>query len=301
MDVLAQIFNTLKVDTEIFHNGQYCGNWAIDTSGSQFISFHLVTHGRCFLKLDHSDKVEVLEQGDLVLFPRDARHCLTSDDSFSLPVNTEASLPFDIGLKSDGTGLVCGYFAHQHPLMEQLTAHMPEWVIVRELHNPASALAHLLSAILLESRQAAPGETLTLERIAEAILALVFRDHLSVDTGVLAALAHPRLRAAIEAVHADSQKKWSVEQLAGVCHLSRAGFAEAFKQVVGIPPMDYVTQWRLSLAYRQLADSDTSVLAAALAAGYDNESSFSKAFKRVMGITPGAVRAGKVVTIASGN
>jgi AraC-like DNA-binding protein len=72
--------------------------------------------------------------------------------------------------------------------------------------------------------------------------------------------------------------------------MSRAGFSELFKAILQQSPIEYVTQWRISLAYRMLTDEKATTLQAALACGYDNESSFSKAFKRVLGISPGSLR-----------
>lgn len=129
-------------------------------------------------------------------------------------------------------------------------------------------------------------------KIAEAILAMIFRQHLPSETGVLAAAIHPKLALVMPLIHADTDTKWSVEQLAERCFMSRAAFSDLFKSVLHVSPIEYITQWRLSKAYRLLADEKVTTLNAALSCGYDNESSFSKAFKRVLGVSPGAVRSG---------
>ena len=294
MDVLNQLFSTFKVSAQVFNNGQYCGNWAVDTSGTSYMTFHVVSHGRCFLTINKPEVEQVftLERGDIVLFPRDVGHCLSSDDTFQTEANQQLSQNFSQGVQDNATGLVCGYFAHNHPLISNITHYLPDYVIVRKGDNQSPGMALLLQALLQESVEADSGSELILGKMSETILALLFRDHLPSDTGVLAATLHPKLQKSIEAIHQQPKHKWSVEQLAELCFMSRAAFSELFKQVVGHTPMEYVTQWRLSLAYRMLADEQATTLEAALEAGYDNESSFSKAFKRVMGMTPGAVRAG---------
>lgn len=294
MEVLNQLFSTFKVSANIMHNGQYCGNWAVDTSGTHYMSFHIISHGRCFLTVNNgSDNTATLCAGDIVLFPRDISHCLTNDESFSQPINQGQSLDFDQGTKSNGTGLVCGYFEHNHPLMFKMTEHLPDHVIVRNQDNHSSSLSLLLQALLKESIGAQKGSSLIMAKLSEAILAMLFRDHLPADSGLLAAIMHPKLAKVMEQIHQKPAQKWTVDELAELSFLSRAGFAELFKSVVGQSPMEYITQWRLSLAYRMLADERVTTLHAALESGYDNESSFSKAFKRVMGITPGALRAGQ--------
>lgn len=293
MDMLNQLFSTFKVTAEVFHNGQYCGNWALDTSGSSYISFHIVSHGHCYLRVGQSSETITLQQGDIVLFPQDTQHCMTNDLSFQQPINQSNSQSFAFGLKDSGTGLVCGYFAHHHPLVTNITQFLPSHIVVRYQAESPNGLMLLIRALMQESKSKDKGSRLILEKIAETILAVIFRDHLPSERGILAAMAHPKLAAAVQAIHKKPENKWTVESLAECCYMSRASFSELFKQVAGQSPMEYVTQWRLSLAYRLLADERVSTLQAALQSGYDNESSFSKAFKRVIGLSPGSVRAGK--------
>lgn len=299
MEVLNQLFSTFKVSASVIHNGQYCGRWAVDTSGTSYMSFHVISHGRCFLTVGEREKDIVLQQGDIVLFPRDISHCITNDESFETLTNQTVSESFTQGLKDEGTGLVCGYFAHQHPLMTSLTEHLPDYVLVRHSEASPSGLLLLLNALLEESVNPSKGSELIMSKMSEAILAIVLRDHLPTAQGVLAASLHAKLGPVMSAIHAEPAKKWSVDQLAELSFSSRAAFSELFKEIVGISPMEYVTQWRLSLAYRKLADEKVSTLSAALDCGYDNESSFSKAFKRVMGVSPGAVRAGNAVPLGA--
>ncbi|BFM11028.1 AraC family transcriptional regulator [Simiduia litorea] len=288
MDALNQLLATFKVQANVFHNGQYCGRWAVDTSGSKNISFHVVTHGRCYLSVADA-QTEALEAGDMVFFPHDHSHCITSDVSFSTEVNLSKSKDYSAGIDNQGTGLVCGYFEHQHPMVEHAIKQLPDMVLIRRNdHNQSFSL--LMQTLINESSSSVQGADYILNRIAEALLAMVFRYHLPQDQGVLAAALHPKLSKVLQAIHSSPQTKWTVDELAAICHLSRAAFAELFKDVLNSSPMEYVTQWRLSIAYRMLADDSVSTLEAALAVGYDNESSFSKAFKRVMGVTPGAVR-----------
>jgi AraC-like DNA-binding protein len=289
VDSLSHLLATLKVQANVFHNGQYCGNWAVDTSGSQYISFHAISYGRCYVKQANEDTVYTLNQGDVVLFPRDSKHQITSDENFSLPSNTETSENFET-LKTDGTGLVCGYFEHKHPLIGQIVDHLPSMVIVRKKQQDATPLTLLTEALLKESVHQADGSALLLERISECILALLFRDYLQVEQGLLAALANPKLAPAINAVFNSPTQKWTVEQLASECCVSRTAFSNNFKETLGVSPMEFATQWRLGLAYRALADEGATTLAAALQSGYESEASFSKAFKRVFNESPGAVR-----------
>ncbi len=296
MDIMNQLFATFKVTSQIFHNGQYCGNWSIDTSGKKYISFHIINHGRCFLTVGDSPQVYTLEEGDVVLFPKDSRHCLTNDETFSQPINQVESTDFDDSMQNDGTGLICGYFAHSHPLIGNITAYLPDKVLLKraQLSKDNNSAACLLEALLKESLSTSFGAELVMNKIAEALLALVFRNYLPTNHGVIAAMGHPQLSKVIQAIHDKPENKWTVDSMAELCFLSRTKFSDLFKSVLMETPMNYLTQWRISIAYRMLADQKVSTLQAALACGYDNESSFSKAFKRLLGVNPGAVRAGEV-------
>lgn len=289
MDSLSHLLTTLNVTANIFHNGQYCGNWAVDTSGSHYISFHVVSYGRCFIKHANETKVHTLNQGDVVLFPHDAKHVITSDENFQQPINASTSIDFN-ALEADGTGLVCGYFMHQHPLMRHIIDFLPPIIVIHKKQNDATPLTLLTDALLKESVHQGNGSKLLLTRISECILALLFRDYLSVEQGVLAALANPKLSPAIRAIFETPNFKWTVESLADTCFISRTSFANLFKQTLGISPIEFATQWRLGVAYRALSESGVSTLAAAVDCGYESEASFSKAFKRVFGVSPGKVR-----------
>ena len=289
VDSLSHLLATLSVSANVFHNGQYCGNWAIDTSGSHYISFHAVSYGRCFVKMEGKDDVHTLSAGDVVLFPSDAKHVLTSDNAFSQTINTEQSIGFE-QLEPNGTGLVCGYFEHHHPMINDIIRHLPEMIIVTKHQQSDAPLSLLTESLLVISKQQGDGIELMLERLSECILAALLRDHLPLEQGILAAMANPKLAPAIQAIFANPEQKWTVEQLADRCFSSRTSFATLFKQTLGKSPVEFATEWRLGLAYRALADDGVSTLAAALSCGYESEASFSKAFKRTFSITPGQVR-----------
>ncbi|XOV78656.1 MAG: AraC family transcriptional regulator [Aestuariibacter sp.] len=291
MNVLEPLFATLKVSVSLFHNGQYCGHWAVDTSGSDYINFHIVTHGSCYLTMpgDNTEPV-VLHQGDMVIFPNDSRHSLTSSASNDIAVNQSVSASYQDGISSAATGLLCGYFAHQHPIVKHITTQLPEVILLRHKADQENTLHTLLQVLISEATKTEFATSWILNKLAEAIMALLFKEHLSSSEGLLAGLSHPKIGKAVMAVQAAPATKWTLDSLAGTAFMSRSAFSATFKEVCGMTAMEFVTYWRLSLAYRWLADGEQTILGAALATGYDNELSFSKAFKRVIGIPPGAVR-----------
>nr|WP_246001678.1 helix-turn-helix transcriptional regulator [Allorhizocola rhizosphaerae] len=108
--------------------------------------------------------------------------------------------------------------------------------------------------------------------------------------GWAAVLRDPAIVAALEGIHREPARAWTVEELARLAGLSRSAFAKRFTALVGRPPLAYLTWWRMTTAARLLRSSDTSLRAVAAKAGYASEFAFAKAFKREYGTAPGRYR-----------
>jgi len=291
MSALNQLLATLKVEANVFHNGQYCGMWAIDTSGTQEMSFHVVTHGTCYLQV--GEEILELDTGDAVFFPSDASHRVSNLSTQEVALNVAQSIPFNGSIENGSiengsTGLVCGHFGHQHPMFEKLLAQLPEKIVVRNSNNTASST--IIKLLLAESVVSGQSTNLLLNRLSDCLFYLLLRDHLDTNNGVFAALAHPKLSHSMELIHAQTESKVSVDEMASAAGMSRSAFSALFKEMLEQSPMEYLSSWRMTQAYRWLADEGISTLEAALRSGYESEASFSKAFKRVMGFGPGQAR-----------
>jgi len=287
MNAINQLFSPLKLEANIFHNGQYRGPWAVDVSGEQKMTFHVVVRGSCYLKV--SDELTTLNEGDAVFFPSDSKHIVTNLPEQDIEINKAESEPMFAVLTEPSTGLVCGNFGHQHPMFERIVKQLPETIIVRRDSNSASA--RIVDLLLDESSASGEESNVLMNRLADCLFLLMVRDHVDVTSGIFAAMSHPKLMRAIALMHGAPEQKISLEQLASEALMSRSTFSTLFKTVVGQSPMDYLKQWRITLAYRWLVDEGVSTYEAAVRCGYESESSFSKAFTSVMGFGPGKARA----------
>lgn len=131
-----------------------------------------------------------------------------------------------------------------------------------------------------------------IERLVDLLFLEAIRDYLATrpqSTGLFAALRDPPLRRALDALHADVERAWTVDNLAAVAAMSRSAFASRFQAILGQTPVGYLTAWRMKLAVDWLQEG-SSVLDVALRCGYQTEAAFHRAFKREIGLTPGAVR-----------
>ena len=289
MSALNQLLSALKVEAKVFHNGQYCGMWAIDTSGTQQMTFHVVSHGSCYLRVDGQSTK--LVAGDAVFFPSDARHRISNLETDDVEVNQVDSFPLQGQARPDGTGLVCGYFGHQHPQFEKLLKQLPSVIVIPK--QQASASSKVVDLLLTESIGSGQSTNLLLNRLSDCLFYLILRDHLDIESGLFAAMAHPKLAPVMEMLHTNLSDKLSIDDLASAAAMSRSAFSALFKEVLQQSPIEYSNTWRMTQAYRWLADDGITTIEAALNTGYESEASFSKAFKRVMGIGPGEARRGQ--------
>lgn len=286
MQALNQLLAAIKIEANVYHNGQYCGLWALDTSGSKKISFHVVSSGKCHLKVD--EEYLELNEGDAIFFPTDASHRATSDISVDLPLNQAKSRPMTEHLEEESTGLVCGDFGHDNPIFEKLLKQLPEYIVIRAGENSASS--SVITLMLEESRRSDQNTSLLLNRLSDCLFFMLLRDHVDTQSGLFTAMTHPKLGKSLDLIHSTTDKNLSLDDLANEAGMSRSSFSSQFKKFVGQSPIEYITQWRMTQAYRWLADEGITTLTAALRSGYESEASFSKAFKRAMGATPGLIR-----------
>lgn len=141
------------------------------------------------------------------------------------------------------------------------------------------------------------GREAMLAKLAELMFVEALRGHLAAlpedERGWLAGVRDPQVGAALRLMHAEPSQEWTLERLAAAVSMSRSSFAERFTSFVQIPPMHYLTRWRLQLASRMLTHGTATVAEVASAVGYQSEAAFNRAFKREVGQAPGAWRRGR--------
>ncbi len=171
-----------------------------------------------------------------------------------------------------------------------LFGQLPPVVYVPQQADQAAVLRWGLDRFTSEIRQDFPGKVTILEHLAPIMLVQSLRIYLSSadakPAGWLSAMGHPQLGKAIQAMHDHPAKKWTVEQLGKLAGMSRAGFALKFKTQTGLSPLEYLSRWRMFMAAEWLKTDTWTIYEMADALGYDSESSFSAAFRRIKGVSP---------------
>lgn len=291
-DALSAVLRGLKLKAEVYLHHDFCGDWSVDTSGRCHIPFHLVQQGDCLLQIDGQQNV-ILKQGELVLFPHDHQHQLTNNNRVP-DGNTGLSIPEDPeNSVMDSTTLVCGYFEFASQVYWPLLAQLDEVIVIdMNQHDRCRQLLELLSS---ELSNRGTGSSLIIDQLAFILFIQILRSQIEsnkLSTGLLSALFDPHIGKVLRAIHLQPDHDWNLSLLAEQSMMSRSQFADKFKAMTGDTAMHYLTRWRMRQAAESLMESNDSVAAIAERSGYGSEAAFRKAFKTVMGKTPGEVRRG---------
>ena len=291
-DGLSALLRRLKLSARVFLRADFCGDWGVDTSGERRAPFHLVTRGTGWLHEPGAEPV-FLTAGDLVVFPGDSAHTLSS--SQALPTRDSLNLPTTDPqrLTEPVTGLMCGYFSFDRRAAAPLLDGLPDSIV---LHLNDAVRHHdtgnLVQLWMSEAATQAPGCDAAIDQLAYVVFIHVLREQLLRGRikGPLEALSDARLGPVLNRIHADPGAIESVDALAALASMSRSAFADRFKNMVGLTPGRYLAHWRMQLAIDLLTNSALSMADIAERCGYTSEVAFRKAFRAVVGETPGMLR-----------
>ncbi|AKT43067.1 AraC family transcriptional regulator [Chondromyces crocatus] len=294
LDPLSDVLSLLRPRGYVSAGLNAGGDWALRFPGHEGIKFNAVTRGACWLFVDGDEAPVRIEEGDGFLLTKGRPFTLATDLSLP-PIDARgiyAEAKDGIATwKGGGDVFLIGsrfVFADRHA--DLLFGTLPPVVHVRETSDNASVLRWAIHQITAELRRQQPGGQLVAEHLAHIMLVQVLRLHLTshaqTSPGWLSALTDRQLSVAVSAMHAEPASRWTVEELARRAGMSRSTFALKFKQVVGTSPLDYLTRWRMLVAGDRLRNSDETIAVIATSLGYDSESAFSTAFKRVMACSP---------------
>jgi AraC-like DNA-binding protein len=278
-DVIRDLLGALRLSATVLSHQNYCGSWNLSTAGSRKCAFHLVTRGSCWLHVETGSPMR-LEAGDIAVFARDAWHNLSGSPA-----------PAASALAQGDVDITCGYFEFAEAKRNAVLDALPDVLVVRG--SESGAMAGIIQLFAGEAQTMQPGSGFVLDKLAEALFAMVLRAHLrsaEKKNGFLAALADPRIGRALTALHREPNGEWHVHSLAAEAGMSRTTFAASFAELVGAPPMQYLAEWRMRRAAALLRNPRNSVGAVAAQLGYRSEAAFRRAFKRRQGFAPGVLR-----------
>lgn len=301
MDTLSHIVDDIRLTGAVFLRCELSAPWALRLATPGLASFHVVVWGGAWLVRSGAEPLR-LDAGDLVILPGGADHLLR--DTLEGAVESHDLLPelgqlrneaLKLGGQGPSTRTLSGHFRFDVDMARPLVTALPPLIAIQTRGaSPPNWLRLGIQFIVDEFAVKRQAQQAVTNRIADILLIEVLRHHLETlpegSGNWLSALRDKGLSAALSAIHADPGRAWTVPDLAELAHLSRSAFADRFGQVMGQPPLAYLTEHRMRLAAWKLAHTRLSVAQVAQQVGYASETAFSQAFKRHHGEPPSRMR-----------
>ncbi len=317
MDPLSDILRSVRLSGAVLFRARATAPWGVqappphmllqklrpDATHHRLVVFHVVTDGECVVRSD--DDTLTLTTGDLILVTQTTGHVLADGpDSPTIPA-TEILPSFELGsappiVEIPGGGgavsaLTCGIFIFDQLGFNPLLSALPPLLRIRPNEGPpAPWLQASLDYVVSEAENQRPGSASSMSRLTELLFVEIVRAYLARlpegNRGWLAGLRDPMTGRALELLHAEPGYDWTVETLAKHVGASRSTLATRFCETIGEPPRKYLARLRVHRAADHLRNGDDNIGAVAALLGYESEPAFNRAFKRIMGKTPGAWR-----------
>lgn len=264
--------------------------------------FHLVAAGGCTIEIATGERRDVTA-GDILLLPFADAHVFRRGDVPRMAYGPDLVRPgpvqglwsIDHGGGGAETRMVCGFIESSEALFAPLFRSLPPLLVERAGDDQVGALiTATVREILALADSAVPGTELMLGRLMELLFVEFLRRHAARQpanaTSWFVAVNDPVVGRALQRMHGNPARRWTVEDLAHACGASRSVLAERFNAVMGRAPIEYLTHWRMKLAAERLRCGSARLSAIAADVGYESEAAFNRAFKRVTGISPGRWR-----------
>lgn len=312
-DPLSDLLRTVRLKGGVFLDARFTAPWAVNSyvtaeycrpilsSPAQLIAYHFVIEGTMFVSVAGETPVEV-HAGEVVLLPRNDTHIAASGPGIkSVNASCLVQPGIDGGLARVNHGgggapvrLVCGFLGCED-MYNPLIATLPR-VLTVSMHEATSrnlieTSLKFAADELVEGRRAESG---VLSRLSELLLIEAVRRYAETlgdrQTGWLRGLKDPNIGRALGLIHQNIAAPWTADSLAKEVAMSRSAFTDRFTSLIGVPPIRYLTSWRMETAKIQLRETTKSIAQIAYTVGYQSEEAFSRAFKKMVGVPPSAWR-----------
>ncbi|HVZ34532.1 MAG TPA: AraC family transcriptional regulator [Polyangiaceae bacterium] len=317
-DALSAVLDAVRLEGAVFFAVEASAPWVVETpaarevgphllpAAAHIIDYHVVRQGPCWGGILGEAPIR-LATGDIIAFPHGDPHVMSSEPGLRGTPELDAvgrvrtsRLPVMIekhGGGSERASLICGFLGCDDRPFNPLLAALPRLMHVPRRAKDASHLEQLVLLALAESEARRSGGECVLARLSELLFIEVVRRHLSElpegQGGWLGGLRDASIGRVLAKFHERPAQDWTLEDLAREVGMSRSVLAERFSHFVGLPPMQYLAQWRMQLASSLLSKTALGLAEIAERVGYGSEAALSRAYKRCVGVAPAEWRRGK--------
>ena len=309
VDPLSEVLRSVRLTGGIFLDTRFTAPWCVHTrvcgedckpflaAPTQIIAYHFIIDGTLLFSVEGAPAIQA-HGGEIVLLPRNDAHTLASGPGLEPKSARDLIRPavggglarISHGGGGDAVHLVCGFLASDQPY-NPLIASLPRILKVDVRQGTSrdwvEASVRFAANELIEGRRASSS---VVSRLSELLFVEAVRNYsLTVgeqELGWLKGIADQHVGRALVLIHRNISDPWSVEALAREVGLSRSAFVDRFTTLVGMPPIRYLTVWRLQTAKLNLRETQTTIAQLARSVGYESKEAFSRAFKREFGLSP---------------
>lgn len=298
MDAIDDVFGSMRTHTALYARIEGSAPWGVAFVRGRAARFGLVVRGRCWLTVE-GEPPALLGAGDCYVIARGAQYALQDDPASPTKYCFDALREHKHRVVHHGGGgeaatVITGWFMFDSVGAKPLFDLMPHMILTRVDDDRSQLIQTTLQLLAFETARREMGTSIVVSRLADILFIQAIRAYAESAGeeagGWLGALGDGRLAPVFSAVHGRVDHGWTVEELAQLAGMSRSAFAARFRARVGLTPLDYVARWRMFRAGAMLRRDQGSVAEIAYKVGYENESAFAKAFKRITGVTPGTYR-----------
>jgi AraC-like DNA-binding protein len=297
-DVLADILETLRFSGTIFFRSELAAPWGMSLDQEAFPRFHISLSGDCYIGSEKEETVKI-EQGEIIMLPGGDSHWIADRPGRMLISSARAGEACELGnplfQKGDITNrLMCGLVqfetASSHPFLDSLPGilHFPGM-------KPTDSIWMTVTLIDAEMQRTRSAGSLIIDRLTEVLFLQLLNCHINrseESAGFLAALQDRRVHLALKLIHSEPGFNWSLTSLGERIGMSRATLVRHFQQAIGVAPMSYILNWRVTKAFNLIKHTSMSLEQIADVVGFATARTMSRSFQRHYKFTPSKLRQG---------
>jgi AraC-like DNA-binding protein len=316
-DVLSDVLRAIRLTGAVFFSVDATGSWAFEGPASSAVAtfvhsgkehvipFHAIASGSCWVRVPGERPVQ-LHAGDVVMLPRNDRHTVSSEPGLSAgPVEvqldpdsrTPLPLPVRLGARTGAQcEVICGFLGCEVGPFNPLLTALPRRMLVARGAARGGAVGRYIGLTREELLRSGPGREAVLARLAELMFVEAMRwlvEAAPGEMGWLAGMSDELVGRSLSELHARPGRAWTLDGLAREVGASRTVLAERFTALLAMGPMQYLARWRMQLAAELLATTGACIAEIADRLGYGSEAALSRAFKRIVGVSPAHWRQGR--------
>lgn len=298
VDVLSDVLDTLRFRGSIFFRSRLAAPWGMSLAKLKNPRFHIALSGNCYIGVnDANNDIINIQHMDIVMLPHGEMHWIADQPGRKLTPSKQAGDACELGMPLFQNGditnkLICGLIDYEkdmlHPIIDSLPSALHFSGI--KTNDPIWMTVLLIDA---EMEKEKSSQTSIIDRLTEVLFMQLLNKYLSENneiTGFFAALHDKRIHRALELIHRNPQHPWTLDLLVAQVNMSRATLIRQFKHTVGVSPMTYLLNWRMTKAYHLLKQSNNTVEQIAEEIGFSTARTLTKAFQRHYAMTPSELR-----------